>query len=176
MGVQTLTMISATPSPFARMNRIALHEKDIPFELVNEIPWESNTQTPNYNPLEKLPILIFPDADKQEPVYDSAFIQQFIVEKYADKGPSLMTGDKNLDLKAKQILTLSEGVLDAFVLTFFEDRRPEEKRSSDWMARQQRKIDGGMRAFNELAKARQPSGSQWLLGELSDQSAMATDK
>lgn len=31
----SITLISATPSPFARMNRIALHEKGIPFELKN---------------------------------------------------------------------------------------------------------------------------------------------
>lgn len=63
MGVDVLTMISATPSPFARMNRIALHEKGIPFELQNEVPWDSTTKTPDYNPLEKLPILLFPDSE-----------------------------------------------------------------------------------------------------------------
>lgn len=63
MGVDILTMISATPSPFARMNRIALHEKGIPFELQNEVPWDSTTKTPQYNPLEKLPILLFPDSE-----------------------------------------------------------------------------------------------------------------
>lgn len=166
MGVEKLTMISATPSPFARMNRIALAEKGIPFELVNEVPWDSTTQTPNYNPLEKLPILIFPDAENQEPVYDSAHIQEFIVRKYADKAPKLVTGDVDLDLKARQIQTLSEGVLDAFVLTFFESRRPEEKQSSEWMARQNRKVDGGMKAFNEFVKGIKPNSSQWLIGEL----------
>lgn len=54
MGVGVLTMISATPSPFARMNRIALLEKGIPFELQNEVPWDSTTVTPNHNPLEKV--------------------------------------------------------------------------------------------------------------------------
>lgn len=65
MGVDVLTMISATPSPFARMNRIALHEKGIPFELQNEIPWHVGSETPKYNPLEKLPILLFPDSEVQ---------------------------------------------------------------------------------------------------------------
>jgi len=82
--MEPLILISATPSPFARMNRIALALKDIPFELRNEIPWQSKyrsnpacrqslialpgeTQTPKYNPLEKLPILLFQDG--REPVY-----------------------------------------------------------------------------------------------------------
>jgi glutathione S-transferase len=43
--MEPLTLISATPSPFARMNRIALALKDIPFELKNEIPWESKQRT-----------------------------------------------------------------------------------------------------------------------------------
>lgn len=67
MGVEVLTMISATPSPFARMNRIALHEKGIPFELQNEIPWHGTTETPKYNPLEKLPILLYPDSEVSSP-------------------------------------------------------------------------------------------------------------
>lgn len=53
------------------------------------------------------------------------------MEKYADKAPRLMTGDLDLDLRARQILVLSEGVMDAFVLVFFESARPEEKRSQD---------------------------------------------
>jgi glutathione S-transferase len=44
-------LISATPSPYARKVRIALMEKDIPFELLTEVPWDSTTSTPKYNPL-----------------------------------------------------------------------------------------------------------------------------
>jgi glutathione S-transferase len=47
-----LTLISATPSPYARKNRILMLEKGTPFELKNEIPWHSTTETPQYNPLE----------------------------------------------------------------------------------------------------------------------------
>ncbi|KAF2634765.1 hypothetical protein P280DRAFT_474365 [Massarina eburnea CBS 473.64] len=124
---QTLKLISATPSPFARMNRIAMTLKGIPFELQNEIPWESNTQTPKYNPLEKLPVLLFPD--NRPPVYDSAHIQEYIIQKYADREPKLLTGDIDLDLQARQMQVLSEGLMDAFVLGFFESRREESKRS-----------------------------------------------
>lgn len=98
-------------------------------------------------------------------MYDSAHIQNFIVTKYADKAPLLLTGDVNTDLKARQILTLSEGVLDAFVLMAFESRRAEDKQSSAWLARQQRKIDGGLGAFEELCKSRQPKSSEYLLND-----------
>ena len=44
------TLLSATPSPYARKVRISLLEKGIPFKLQTEVPWDSDTQTPNYNP------------------------------------------------------------------------------------------------------------------------------
>ena len=39
-------LISATPSPYARKVRIQLAEKNIPFELITEVPWDNDTQTP----------------------------------------------------------------------------------------------------------------------------------
>ena len=145
------------------MNRIAMLEKGIPFQLQNEIPWHKNeTQTPKYNPLEKLPILLDPDDPSFEPVYDSAHIQEYIVQKYVDKQPKLLTGDIDLDMKARQILVLSEGVLDAFVLEFFERAREESKQSQEWMDRQLRKIEGGFRAFDELVKNRK---GEYLIGD-----------
>jgi glutathione S-transferase len=107
-----------------------------------------------------LPILLFPsstgsspgdgngngegEAEMRPPVYDSAHIQEYIVQKYADRAPRLLTGDVDLDLQARQIQVLAEGLMDAFVLRFFEAKREEGKRSAEWMARQDRKIDGAM--------------------------------
>ncbi|KAF2016787.1 glutathione S-transferase [Aaosphaeria arxii CBS 175.79] len=162
MSSETLTLISATPSPFARMNRVALELKGIPFTLQNEIPWQSETQTPKYNPLEKLPILLFPDG--RPPVYDSAHIQEYIIQKYSDRKPLLLTGDIDLDLHARQIQVLSEGILDAAVLQFWETQRGEHK-SNEWMARQNRKIDGGMKALEQLTRERGYQGKEYLVGD-----------
>jgi glutathione S-transferase len=145
------------------MNRIALTLKGIPFELKNEIPWESTTETPKYNPLEKLPILLFPDGSP--PVYDSAHIQEYIVRKYENRGPKLITGDIDLDLQIRQIVVLSEGCLDAFVLQNFERSRDPAKQSTLWLDRQNRKIDGAMRAFSELVSARKEAGKNYLVGD-----------
>ena len=49
-------LLSATPSPYARKVRIQLAEKGLAFELITEVPWNTDTQTPLYNPLEKLPV------------------------------------------------------------------------------------------------------------------------
>ncbi|KAF1942832.1 glutathione S-transferase domain-containing protein [Clathrospora elynae] len=162
---EPLTLISATPSPFARMNRIALALKAIPFNLQNEIPWESTTETPRHNPLEKLPILIFPASDGRSPVYDSAHIQEYIVRKFPDRGPKLVTGDVDLDLEIRQIVVLSEGCLDAIVLSRWEGRREEGKQSRLWIDRQNRKIDGAMRAFDFMVSQRRKEGKEYLVGE-----------
>lgn len=68
-------LISATPSPYARKVRIALEEKGLPFELVTEVPWDSTTQTPRYNPLEKLPVLV---TEGGEGIYESSYIMQWL--------------------------------------------------------------------------------------------------
>lgn len=161
--MEPLILISATPSPFARMNRIALALKQIPFTLQNEIPWESQTQTPKYNPLEKLPILLFPDG--RPPVYDSAHILEYIVRKYEDRSPRLITGDVDFDLEIRQIVVLAEGCLDAIVLNRWEARRDESKRSQLWMDRQIRKIDGALRAFNDMVVSRKDKGKEYLVGD-----------
>lgn len=154
----SLKLISATPSPYARINRIAMLEKEIPFELQSEIPWhKEETATPKYNPLEKLPILVFPD--NREPVYDSSLIQDYIVQKWPTQGPRLITEDIDVNLQLKQVQVLSQGVMDAVVLAFFEKAR--EVKSEEWEGRQRRKIDGGFKAMEELAK-KKPQGSDFL--------------
>jgi len=131
------TLISATPSPFARKVRIALAEKQLPFALVTEVPWHSTTQTPIFNPLEKLPVLILEDGSA---IYDSTFILDFLELKYPQI--PLLPADANGIIAAKRLDVLCNGICDALVLLFFERARDEGKRSMEWMARQNRKITG----------------------------------
>ena len=72
-------LLSATPSPYARKVRIALAEKNLAFELVTEVPWDSTTSTPKYNPLEKLPVLILEDGTS---LYESSYILQYLELKH----------------------------------------------------------------------------------------------
>jgi glutathione S-transferase len=148
-------LISATPSPYARKVRVALAEKGIPFELVTEVPWNADTQTPKYNPLEKLPILVMDDGSS---IYESHFILEYLEMKYPT--PSLLPGDDEDILAAKRLQVLGDGVCDALVLLFFERLRPADHRSSSWMARQRRKMDGGVRAMADSIGER-----TWAVGE-----------
>lgn len=136
-----LTLISATPSPYARKVRITLIEKGVPFNLQTEVPWDSTTKTKLYNPLEKLPVLI-PD-DGRDPVYESSFILEWIEAHYPD--PPMFPQSKEKELLAKQIQVIADGMCDACVLMFFEKQR--EQPSQEWTARQRRKLEGGMKAL-----------------------------
>ena len=148
----TYQLISATPSPYARKVRIALIEKGIPFVLRTEVPWHADTATPAYNPLEKLPVLVLPDGTG---VYESRFILEWLEVRHPE--PPLLSRNSELALRARQIEVICDGVCDATVLLFFERRR--EAPSEPWMARQRRKVDGGLAA---LAAAVRPG---FLVGD-----------
>jgi glutathione S-transferase len=147
-------LISASPSPYARKVRIALAEKGIEFELITEVPWESTTQTPRYNPLEKLPILLLENG---ESVYESSYILEYIELKHPT--PPLVAKDVDQRLAARRLEVICDGVCDAVVLTFFERRRPRECQSIQWSARQRRKIEGGVREMARLVADR-----TWAVG------------
>lgn len=137
-----MKLISATPSPYARKVRIALAEKSIPFELVTEVPWNSDTSLPRYNPLEKLPVLLLDDGGS---VFESAYILEWIERKYPT--PPLLPTDDDGILEAKRYAVLADGMCDALLLVFFERQR--EHPSQPWIDRQLRKVQGGLAAVAE---------------------------
>ncbi len=147
-------LISATPSPYARKVRIALAEKGLPFELLTEVPWDSSTSTPRYNPLEKLPILLLDDGTS---VYESSYILQYLELKH----PQVPLVPKDIDghLAARKLEVLCDGVCDAVVLSLFEKMRAASA-SPEWLARQRRKIVGGIAELARLVGQR-----QWAVGE-----------
>ena len=147
-------LISATPSPYARKVRIALAEKGLPFELLTEVPWDTTTTTPRYNPLEKLPILLLGDGTS---VYESSYILQYLELKH----PQVPLVPKDIDghLAARKLEVLCDGVCDAVVLSLFEKMRAASA-SPEWLARQRRKIEGGMAEMARLVGQR-----QWAVGE-----------
>jgi glutathione S-transferase len=152
-------LISATPSPYARKVRIALLEKGIPFTLRTEVPWHADTSTPAYNPLEKLPVLVLPDG---QGIYESRFILEWLEVRHPV--PPLLPRDPELALRARQIEVICDGVCDATVLLFFELRRDDP--SNPWMARQRRKINGGLAALAKLAGEGVLVGSAFGLADI----------
>jgi glutathione S-transferase len=143
-------LISATPSPYARKVRIQLAEKDIPFELMTEVPWNTDTQTPLHNPLEKLPVLICEDGSS---VFESRYINEWI--EYKHPTPPLFPKDVEGILAVKRYEVIADGACDALVLMFFEIARDKDKQSQPWFDRQQRKLDGALRYLSESISAKE---------------------
>ena len=161
-------LISATPSPYARKVRIALAEKGLPFELLTEVPWHGTTSTPRYNPLEKLPVLLLPDGSS---VYESSYILQYLELKYP-RIP-LLPDDIDGKLAARKLEVLCDGVCDAVVLTLFEKMRAGGG-SPEWLARQRRKIDGGLAEMARIVGSRQwATGNNFSLGDIAVGTAVA---
>lgn len=162
-----LTLISATPSPYARKVRIALAEKGIPFTLQTEVPWDSTTQTPQFNPLEKLPVLILEDG--KSAVYESHFILEWIEAKYPEKPLLPPVEDVDERLFARQVEVVADGICDALVLAFFESHRDADKQSQPWKDRQMRKVNGGLKALDTWAAAKKGgylAGEQFGLADI----------
>ncbi|KAM3418237.1 hypothetical protein BST61_g4238 [Cercospora zeina] len=151
------TLLSATPSPYARKVRISLLEKGIPFTLQTEVPWDSDTQTPLYNPLEKLPVLI--DNTTQKSVFESSFILEYIETKHKSLEPKLIPADAEERLRVKEIEVVADGICDALVLLIWEKNRSPEHQSSPWIARQTRKVDGGLKALHNYLTSSSSSSS-----------------
>ncbi len=161
-------LISATPSPYARKVRIALAEKGLPFELLTEVPWHSTTSTPRYNPLEKLPVLLLPDGSS---VYESSYILQYLELKYPQT--PLLPDDIDGKLAARKLEVLCDGICDAVVLTLFEKMRAGGG-SLEWLARQRRKIDGGLAEMAKIVGSRQwATGDSFSLGDIAVGTAVA---
>lgn len=148
-------LISATPSPYARKVRIALAEKGLPFEFVTEVPWNRDSITPRYNPLEKLPVLI---TDAGETYYDSRFILEFLELAHPD--PALLPPDRTGHLKAKRLEVLADGVCDALILVLMERLRLPAMQSAQWQARQLRKVEGGLAEIDRLV-----AGGSFAVGQ-----------
>ncbi len=135
--------------------RIALAEKGLPFALVTEVPWDSTTTVPRHNPLEKLPVLLLPDGGS---VHESSYILPWLELKHPE--PPLLPPDPDGILTARRFEVLCDGICDAVVLTFFERHRAAGAQSEPRLARQRRKIDGGLAEIARLLGDR-----DWTVGD-----------
>lgn len=157
-----LSLIIATPSPWARKVRVALLEKGVPFETVVDVPWNDDTVVRAHNPLEKLPILI---TDEDGPIYDSRLILEYLELTYPQT--PMLPADRAGHLLAKRLEVMHDGVCDALLLIFFERMRAAHMRSEEWTARQRRKVDRGLAEMARLVGEREfVVGERFSLGDI----------
>ena len=129
-----MKIIIATPSPYARKIRVILREKDIDFEEIIDVPWNTDTLTVGINPLGKVPILL---CDAHEPLFDSKLIAQYL-DDYKPN-PRFYPKNSKENISARLIETVADGICDSIVLIFLENSRKETLRSKNWIKRQEKK-------------------------------------
>lgn len=139
-----IKLITSPTTPFGRKVRMVLLEKKIPFELVNDVPWEATTKVGHYNPLGKVPVLVLKDG---ETLYDSRVIVEYL--EHVSPVGHLLPSEPGTRIYARKIEALADGITDAAALIFLEYKRPEAQRSQDWMLRQQTKVFKGLEALAE---------------------------
>jgi glutathione S-transferase len=139
----TFTLINARPSPFGRKVAIALIEKGLEYDVRYDVPWGPDTVTPEFSPIQQLPILI---AEDGETVYDSVYILEWLEARYPT--PALLPTAVDARLAAKKRQMLAERVMEAAQSLVFELHRPDP--SAPWADRQRRKVEGGMSELERL--------------------------
>jgi len=162
-------LLSASPSPFARKVRIALHEKSIPFTLRTEVPWDNDAAAQRINPLGKIPVLLLPDGTRY---YESAFIIEFLELTHPE--PALIPADTEGRLAHRRLEVLADGLCDALVLALIEKMRPTERRSDIWITRQRGKAERALAEMNSLVDTDAPfaTGAAFGLGDIAIGSAL----
>lgn len=136
---QKMKLIASLTSPFARKVRIVAAEKHIEYELVVDIPWDTETKVPDYNPLGKVPVWVLDDG---KTLFDSRVIVEYL-DGVSPVGHLIPT-DFRGRIAVKRFEALADGICDAAVLIFLERRRPEAQRDPEWIERQMGKITASL--------------------------------
>jgi glutathione S-transferase len=136
-------LINAPPSPYGRKVAVALHEKNIPFEIIFDLPWADALETRQHSPLEQLPILL---VEGEESVYDSSFILQWLEARHPE--PPLLPRDIEQRIAAIKVQMLGERLMEIAQSMIFETFRPQP--SSQATDRATRKILGGLKEVERL--------------------------
>jgi glutathione S-transferase len=138
-----MKLIGSLSSPFVRKTRIVMAEKKIDCELVLENVWAPDSKIHAFNPLGKVPCLVLDDG---EAVFDSRVICEF-VDTLTPVG-KLLPQERRERTEVRCWEALADGMLDAAVLMRLETvLREEPQRNAAWVARQQLKIDDGLKAM-----------------------------
>lgn len=144
-----MKLIASLTSPYVRKISILLLEKNIPFEFVNDPPWEAGTHISDFNPLGKVPALV---TDANEVFFDSPVIADYL-DILSPAAPAL-PADAMAALHIKQLEALADGITDAGVACLLETRRPADKQELSVIARQRSKVERGLDALEKQLAGR----------------------
>ncbi|MFC4159317.1 glutathione S-transferase [Chitinimonas lacunae] len=157
-----MKLIASLTSPFARKVRIVLLEKRIDCPLSIDIPWNADSTVAQFNPLGKVPALVFDDGH-------TLFDSRVIVEYLDNISPvtQLIPKDTRQAMAVKRWEALADGICEAAAHIVLERRRPETQRSDAWIERQQDKIHRGLAALaNDLGERSWCNGESYSLADI----------
>ena len=138
-----MKLIASLTSPYARKVRIALAEKKIEYDLVEESPWSAETTVPSYNPLGKVPVLVLDDGTA---LFDSPVILEYL--DHLAGGGRILPKDPKARFEALRLEALADGILDASVLIVYEGRyRAPQKHEQAWLDLQAGKVERALAAL-----------------------------
>ncbi|MEO3991461.1 glutathione S-transferase [Pseudocitrobacter cyperus] len=130
-----MKLIGSYTSPFVRKISVLLLEKGIPFEFVNELPYNLENGVAQYNPLGKVPALM---TDDGECWFDSPIIAEYI--ELLNVEPQMLPQEPLARLKVRQLEALADGIMDAGLVAVRELARPAAQQSEAECLRQREKI------------------------------------
>ena len=140
-----MKLIGSLASPYVRKVRVVLAEKKLDYQFELENVWAADTTISQLNPLGKVPSLVMEDG--------TVMIDSRVMVEYLDTLTPVCkrlppNGRDRADVKCWE--ALADGMLDAAVSVRLErTMRPQALQSEDWMARQMRKVDLGLKSLSE---------------------------
>lgn len=157
-----MKLIAASASPYSRKVRIVLAEKKIEYEFVIDSPSDPATRVPEYNPLGKIPVLVLED--------DTTLFDSRVIVEYLDNASPvgrLIPDDTRARIQVRRWEALADGCTDAVNAVVVEKRRPAERQSPEWIARQQGKIERAVKMMSdELGSRAWCGGDHYNLSDI----------
>ncbi|ADO46426.1 glutathione S-transferase [[Enterobacter] lignolyticus] len=141
-----MKLIGSYTSPFVRKISVLLLEKGIPFEFINELPYNAENGVARYNPLGKVPALV---TDDGECWFDSPIIAQYI--ELLNITPAMVPREPKAALHIRQLESLADGIMDAGLTIVRELARPAAQQSETELLRQREKITRSLDALEGYA-------------------------
>jgi glutathione S-transferase len=158
-----MKLIGTPTSPYTRKARVVLAEKRIEYEFVIDVPYDAQSRVPALNPLGKVPVLVLDDDTS---IFDSRVIVEYLDN--ASPVAKLIPEDTRHRIQVRRWEALADGCADAAVAVVIEKRRPLDRQSADWIARQHGKIDRAL-----MAMADELGNKNWCSGEFFNLSDIA---
>lgn len=134
-----MKLLTTHTSPFGRKCAVLAHEVGLSgrVEVINLVLADKPVELVEANPLAKVPALIM----KNETLYDSPVICEYLDNlgtnaMFPPAGPARWS--------ALRLQALADGICDAGVLVFYENKRAETERSPAWITKQNGVIARGL--------------------------------